>query len=253
MPKQFKSWWDYMTFSHAVKHKSRFVHDKVVTAFLDTLLQTSKTRHRHIPADRYVWRAQSGAVTEIREQDDVEYDELVPYPVHRMKPLPYSAHEGRVNPKGIPCLYVATDKETAMSEVRPSVGDKISLAQLRLTRELTLIDFSVGHENAGTPLFLEEPSPKKRENAVWTHVDQAFSKPVTTDHATAEYVPTQIIAEHFKNSDFDGVVYKSRLGPGYNLALFNVDVAEVVSCSLQSVKSVNFEFNPEHKGYSIKT
>jgi hypothetical protein len=54
MPKQFKSWWGYMTFSHAVKHKSRFVHDKVVTAFLKTLLQTSKTRHRHIPADRYV-------------------------------------------------------------------------------------------------------------------------------------------------------------------------------------------------------
>lgn len=39
-----------------------------------------------------------------------------------MKPLSNSASEGRANPKGIPYLYVATDKETAMSEVRPSLG-----------------------------------------------------------------------------------------------------------------------------------
>src|ERR1039458_6332974 len=36
-----------------------------------------------------------------------------------MKPKPEKAKEGRVNPKGIPCLHLATHEDTAMSEVRP--------------------------------------------------------------------------------------------------------------------------------------
>nr|WP_267877655.1 RES domain-containing protein [Massilia frigida] len=111
------------------------------------------------------------------EQDGVEYTDPAPFPAKRMKPLSNAAHEGRVNPKGIPCLYVANDRETAMSEVRPGVGAELSLAQLVLNREITLIDFSVGHEDVGTPFFFEEPTPKMREKAVWKQVEDAFSKP----------------------------------------------------------------------------
>jgi hypothetical protein len=252
MPKQFKSWCDFMSFSHAVKYKSRFVHDKVIHAFLDTLYQTSKLRHRRITTDKCVWRAQLGATTVDMEQDGVEYTDPAPFPAKRMKPLLNAAHEGRVNPKGIPCLYVANDKETAMSEVRPGVGAELSLAQLVLNREITLIDFSAGHEDVGTPFFFEEPTPKKRETAVWKQVEEAFSKPVTSDQATAEYVPTQVIAEFFKKMGFDGVVYKSRLGPGFNIALFDLSVADVSNCQLYTVKSVEYSFAAEGRGYNVK-
>ncbi|MFS2139931.1 RES family NAD+ phosphorylase [Duganella sp. Dugasp56] len=251
MPKHFKSWWDFMSFSHAVTYKSRFVHDKVIEAFLDTLYQSSKTRHRRISKDKCVWRAQLGATTVDMEQDGVEYTDPAPYPAKRMKPLAHAAQEGRVNPKGIPCLYVANDKETAMSEVRPAVGSEVSLAQLMLNREVTLVDFSAGHDDESTPFFFEEPPPKKREKAIWTQLERAFSKPVATDHATAEYVPTQVIAEFFKKKGFDGVVYKSRLGPGYNIALFDLGVADVMNGQLYTVKSVDFAFASADRGYNV--
>ncbi|WP_424666577.1 RES family NAD+ phosphorylase [Candidatus Binatus sp.] len=57
-----------------------------------------------------------------------------------MVPLSDRAREGRVNPKGIPCLYLATHKDTALSEVRPGKGSLISVAQFQTCRDLTIIN-----------------------------------------------------------------------------------------------------------------
>lgn len=251
MPKEFKSWMDFDRFSNSVRRQARFVHERHVITFLNTLLETSKQRHRRISEGKYVWRAQLGYATEERMQDDVVWDEPVAYPPERMKPLSHVACEGRVNPKGIPCLYVATDRETAMAEVRPWVGSKVSVGQLRTMRELALIDFSQGH-NSRFNFFFEEPPPAEREQHIWEQVDRAFSMPVTSDLATAEYVPTQVIAEFLKKKGFDGVAYKSQLGPGFNLALFDLEAANVVNCSLYPVKSVSFTYGDVEHAYQTK-
>lgn len=226
------------------------MHEKHVLTFLNTLLETSKQRHRCISEGKYVWRAQLGCDFEERMQNDDVWDEPVAYPPERMKPPPHVAHEGRVNPKGIPCLYVATDKETAMAEVRPWIGGEVSVGQLRTMRELTLIDFSQGH-NSKANLFFEEPSPTEREQHIWEQVDRAFSTPVTSDPTTAEYVPTQVISEFFKKKGFEGIAYKSKLGTGFNLALFDLEAASVVNCSLYPVKSVLFTYGEVKHGYRI--
>jgi hypothetical protein len=47
------------------------------------------------------------------------------------------------------------------------------------------------------------------------------------------------MAEAFRREGFDGVLYKSRLGPGCNLALFDLDsahVEEVVLCRATGVE-----------------
>src|SRR5262252_4924229 len=49
---------------------------------------------------------------------------------------------------------------------------------------------------------------------------------------------TQIIAELFKRHGFDGVAYKSSLGPGHNIAFFDLDAADLINCFLFEVKSV---------------
>jgi hypothetical protein len=167
-----------------------------------------------------------------------------------MMPLSHAAHEGRVNPKGIPCLYVANNKKTAMAEVRPWVGSQVSVSQLRIMREIKLIDFSKGHDSKFN-FFFEEPSPTVREQHIWEQVDRAFSTPVTSDPSTAEYVPTQVISEFFKEKGFDGVVYKSQLGSGFNLALFDREAASVVNGRLCSVKSVKFKYGDVEHTYRV--
>ena len=254
MPAQFNSWWEFIRFSETVSLKDRFIHDHAVMDFLDTLLETSHSRHTTINAGNYLWRAQLGNATVQRRDvhDDVEviYEEEIPYAAERMKPLPFAAHEGRANPRGIPCLYVATDAQTAMSEVRPWLGANVSIGQLRLKKELKLVDFSVGHATAGK-YFLTEPAPEVREATIWTQVDKAFSQPINNDLATAEYVPTQIISEFFRRKGFDGVVYKSSLGPGHNIALFDIEVAEVVNCAIRTAKGISYDFSPPINGYNV--
>jgi hypothetical protein len=251
MPKKFKSWTDFDTFSNSVKRKARFVHERRVITFLNTLLETSNKRHHRISAGKYVWRAQLGCAFEEHTQDDAAWKESVAFPPVRMKPLPHVAHEGRVNPKGIPCLYVSSNKETAMAEVRPWVGSSVSVGQLQTMRDLTLIDFSQRHDSKFN-FYFEEPPPAEREKHIWEQVDRAFSTPVTSDMATAEYVPTQVIAEFFKQKGFDGIVYKSQLGPGFNIALFDLEVASVVNCCLYTAKSVSFMYGEIEHCYQTK-
>ena len=120
--------------------------------FLNSIIDTCKDREKNLKAGSIVWRAQNGHSWRpcYQENPDTREEILVdelpdPFSFERMSPLVDSAFEGRANPKGIPCLYVATDKETAMSEVRPWLGAIISIGRFKLARDLKVLDFSVGH------------------------------------------------------------------------------------------------------------
>ena len=133
----------------------------------------------------------------------------------RMKPRLDHAPEGRANPKGIPCLYLATKKETAMSEVRPWIGSYVSVGQFETVRRLTVIDCSHNH---GDPLFhlffgREKPlTAEDIEKTVWSNIDSAFAEPIARDDDIAAYAGTQIITELIKSMGYDGVAYRSKFG-----------------------------------------
>ena len=160
-----------------------------------------------------------------------------------MRPLADSALEGRANPKGIPCLYVATDKETAMSEVRPWLGGIISIGQFKVVRDLKVLDFSVEHgSNHNSGLYFREPTNEEILNAVWRDIDNAFSEPTQASDSKSDYAPTQIISEYIKSQGYDGIAYKSSLAEGHNLALFDLESAEVVKRSIYKASTIKFEF-----------
>lgn len=144
----FKSWDSFRTFSQTTRHGNRYIFNKEIEAFLRVVLETGKQRENEaIKAGAIFWRAQLGH--EWCSMVD-NYGEIIdklpqPYSHERMKPISFSATEGRANPKGIPYLYLATDKQVAMSEVRPWVGPIVSVGQFKTMRDLRLIDCSVQH------------------------------------------------------------------------------------------------------------
>jgi RES domain-containing protein len=172
-----------------------------------------------------------------------------PYPPERMKPLRDRAFEGRANPKGIPCLYVATHEETAVGEVRPWVGVRVSVAQLETTRELRLINCTTDDQRM--MIYEKEPDATERERAVWRDIDRAFSRPAAAGDDVASYVPTQIMAEVFRDDGFDGVAYRSSLGPGHNIALFDLDAANVLNCSLVEIRGLKLEYDRSLMRYFV--
>lgn len=249
---EFKSWKSYWNFARRAQSQARFIRTADDDEFLREVLRTSVSRYRELPADFGLWRAQLGHDWRPIDRKNPDAGEVpTAYPPHRMKPQPSRAREGRANSKGIPVLYSSTCKKTAMSEVRPWIGSLISCAHFRTTRPMRLVDFSVNHSRSDTYYFVE-PEAAKREEIVWTHIDKAFSEPTTPEEDSADYVPTQIIAELFKNEGYDGLVYKSAFGEsGFNIVLFNPDDAELKECTLFEAKSLDFRFEQADNAYWI--
>jgi RES domain-containing protein len=156
-----------------------------------------------------------------------------------MKPRPDRASDGRVNPRGIPCLYTATHAETAAAEVRPWIGTYVSVAQMRILHDLTVVNCT--SDDQRNMIYFAEPSAPEREISVWRDIDRAFARPVERDEHSAEYAPTQVIAEMFRQHGFDGIAYRSSLGKGHNIALFDLDAAEVLNCTVHQVRGIRLD------------
>ena len=249
---EFKSWNSYRHFANRVRHQARFNRTPEDDEFLLEVMRTSESRIRQLPEEFGLWRAQLGHTWRPLRQDGRHVDDIpAAYRPERMRPLEHRATEGRVNPKGIPVLYLSTRRETAMSEVRPWLGSHVSCAHFKTTRALRIVDFSV-HHGSGFIIHFNEPNAAEREQSVWTQIDHAFSEPMTSQDDTADYVPTQVIAELFKREGFDGIVYKSAFGDdGYNIALFNLDHAKLISCCLYEVESAEFSFKETDNPYWV--
>jgi hypothetical protein len=241
--KSLRSYWD---FRHAIKNNSRFILDQESKDFLTAIEDTCSNRIEIITMNSSLWRAQIGCdyIPQYQEDangDDIYVDDIpVPFGDERMKPLVNRASEGRANPKGIPYLYVATDKETAMSEVRPSLGTILSVGKFKPIKELKIIDFSVHQGKIN--FFLKEPNDTKKLEAVWTDMDNAFSIPTSNTNFNSDYVPTQIIAEFIKSLGYDGIAYKSSLGKGHNIVLFDLDIATITENNIYEVEKIDFDF-----------
>jgi hypothetical protein len=84
-------------------------------------------------------------------------------------------------------------------------------------------------------------------------IDDAFSRPVVPTDEASDYVPTQVLAEFFKVNGFDGLAYRSALGDGHNIVLFDPDMADLHCCLLYEVKNLQFRFQEAANGYFMRT
>lgn len=251
----FEGWDSYAHFARRIRRHTRYVLGPQDQAFLSTVLGTIHERETELAAGLILFRAQRGVEWIDRLDDEGNWEGEAPwgYGEARMKPLRDRATEGRANSRGIPVLYVASTVNTAISEVRPWVGAEVSLAHCRLKRSLKTVDLSVGHGKSsfsgsvfqsilgGPPATSEDI-----EKAVWIDIDNAFSKPVTLSDDQADYAPTQILAELFRTHGYEAIGYKSQFGDsdlrkGYNIAIFDPDVVEIVACAPFRVDAIRVE------------
>jgi RES domain-containing protein len=144
--------------------------------------------------------------------------ERVPFKSRDMGAPPKTkATAGRLNPIGIPYLYVASDRLTAVSELRPWKGSDVSVAEVVLQKDLTVANVST-RAPSGKAL----PAASHATEFTWRElVSKWFSTPFDPSYEVA-YAPTQYIAEAMKKAGLDGVMYDSAMNDtGYNIALFD--------------------------------
>lgn len=249
---EFASWGSYNRFARGVRHQRRYVWTDEQSAFLRAVRATIRGRDVQIPKGMILYRAQRGIDWQM--QTDEHGNEVGEYPIGfdatRMKPRINQATEGRANPAGIPFLYLGTTEQTVISEVRPWVGASVSVAQFKILRTLRALDLSRGHGQLSIgditlrQLAGEETmSPEAKEKAVWIDIDNAFSRPITLSDDAADYAPTQILAELFRDEGYDAIVYKSLFGEkGFNVALFNPNDADILNCAPYEVTGMELSF-----------
>lgn len=153
-------------------------------------------------------------------------------------PEPNKVTNGRANPDHIRYLYVCEDEDTPVYEVRPIIGDQVSVARFRLTKEVRLYDLSLPKRPFEDQLFdsVDEYESAKLFNAIGT----MFSRPFNGD--PAKYIATQFLAEEIKNMGFDGLRFNSSLNTGgINVVLFDPDACKVISSELVEVKGIHIQ------------
>jgi hypothetical protein len=80
-----------------------------------------------------------------------------------------------------------------------------------------------------------------------------LTRPVVPQSAAIDYTPSQYLCEFIKRCGYDGVLYRSSVSDGMNLALFNPARAEPGHVSQYRVERVSVEFarfeEPDNPAY----
>lgn len=147
----------------------------------------------------------------------------VMYSIEEMgKPPNELSTNGRANPVGISYVYLATTDDTAISEVRPSKGESVTILEYKIVSDLELLDLRSPKKTI-SPFAVDDSELEYvyRILDLLKLLGEELSKPIIPSEATLEYLPSQYLCEMIKKSGFDGIIYKSSIGLGDNFVLFS--------------------------------
>lgn len=201
--------------------------------FLDEALDTDRLKELlgHLPADampKTWYRAR------ILNSDD-------PYPIDKMgtPPARFATH-GRANPAGIPYLYLGSLPDTAAAEIRPHTGEVACVAEFTIAAPLNAVDLR-NPRALVSPFLLADASAigqLRADIAFLERLGDELTRPVLPRGAAIDYIPSQYLCEFIKKVGYDGVVYRSSVSEGINLALFDSAKATGGAVSLYNITKV---------------
>ena len=145
-------------------------------------------------------------------------------------PPKWIASHGRANPAGIPYLYLGSSPITAVSEIRPHTGERACVADFTTRRELRFIDLRSPRKTV-SPFILDTGGIGRLRNDLpfLERLGEELTRPVLPQAAAIDYTPSQYLCEFIKNCGYQGVIYRSSVSDGINLALF---VPRIARCGV---------------------
>ncbi|WP_238883870.1 RES family NAD+ phosphorylase [Clostridium sp. YIM B02551] len=155
------------------------------------------------------------------------------------------ATAGRANSEGISHLYLASDIQTVVSEIRPSLSDTIYIGKFLIREGLKVVDFRLLKK---LDVFeFNDPTRFAINLEIFTEMSKAISKPVRSGDSKLDYLPTQFIVDFIKSlnetesAGYNGIVFESTLSAsGYNLMIFDPDSFECIRVEKRTIQSLNY-------------
>lgn len=203
---------DWENFSTYLQSKGRFIiADEYLVKFIETLPEILSVKEAIIPSESIYFRAR------------LNRDKKDPFDCSQMgtPPQDKSTFGGRANPPGIPFLYLSEDDDTAIAEVRPWAGARVSVANFALLKQARIVDLTIDLK-IRDPFDYQENLIFAMDNCLFLErLGAELSKPISPGREGIEYVPTQYLSELIRNNGYDGLIYPSALGQSRNLVCFN--------------------------------
>lgn len=147
------------------------------------------------------------------EEEVCSFDDLTSPPDDK-------AAENRMNPTGVSMFYGMFNPEMVKEEARDPEKKFCVIGEFATTTELTVLDLS-------------KLPPLSFWNEHWQELSFIYSftkevsKPISAEHNSVEYVPTQIFAEYIRycckdrnGEGIDGIQFNSSKTNGVNIVLF---------------------------------
>lgn len=154
---------------------------------------------------------------------------------------------GRVNPEGMPVLYLSLDDITVLYEIRANMYDFVSIGRFISNQNLRIVDLS--KFESISPFRYGGGLERFAINAkVFQEISKEIAKPLRRNDSPLEYLPTQFIAEFIKSENYDGVEYKSTISRGgRNIALFNEKLVDCLDIKTIEITDINYATSPTTK------
>lgn len=149
---------------------------------------------------------------------------------------------GRLNPEGISCLYLAEDKDTVLLESRAIKHDFITIGKFNLQKDIDIIDLTL--LNKISPFFDLENILKQAINQnILKDIVKEISKPKRKLDSSLDYLPSEYISEYIKSLGYEGIKYKSTLkSNGINYAIFNEENFKCEEVKTYEVKEISHSY-----------
>ena len=159
-------------------------------------------------------------------------------------PLP--RQEGRLNSINDPYIYLSNDVNTAITEMRPIIGQEYSVAECKTLKELRVVNLH----------SYDTTDQKRMFSQLYVLIDKV-SEPNTEPNSTTNennlkqkkhnfYKITQILAHFLEEKGYDGIIYKSSLfDRGINLVLFDAKNVKFIGSKIIKIKDVNVKYDYE--------
>lgn len=168
--------------------------------------------------------------------------DMIPISEMNAPPARLVSH-GRANPPGIPYLYLGSAPETAAAEIRPHTGEVACVADFTIGGGVKVVDLRNPRQLVSPFLLADEDEIGllRADIAFLEHLGDELTRPVLPQGAAIDYVPSQYLCEFIKKCGYDGVIYRSSVSNGINLALFNPTKAVGGAVALYNITRVSVE------------
>lgn len=201
-------------FETLLLNENYFLHTEEIKNILNPYINVlTNTLHK----DEIFYRARIGFEKEITYISDWGFElyKYIPYKGGNISaPKPRLASGGRLNRQGVSFLYLATDIQTAISEVRPDPSHKVSIGKFKCTQDIKIVDFNKAF------VLLSKNEKTLASYRALNYLDQLFSQPIIPSDRHL-YIITQVFADIFRQLGFDAIKYSSSVGSGDNILAFN--------------------------------